>query len=101
VEAKSCLEVAASVVDGPRQDNYGHPIVNHRRIADFWTARLGDKLLPGVRIEPHEAAAMMRLVKEARLMHTPGHSDSLVDLAGYTRVEEMIHQAYKEEEPTA
>lgn len=97
-EPKTCLEIAAAVVDGPRQDNYGHPLANHRRIAAFWTTRLSDKLLPGEVIEPHEAAAMMRLVKEARLMHTPGHPDSLIDLCGYARAEEMIHEKYEDDQ---
>lgn len=85
-------ERAVELVNGDRQDMYGHPLPNHERIADFWTVRLGDKLKPGARIEPHEAAAMMRLVKEARLMHTPGHEDSLVDISGYVEVERMIHE---------
>lgn len=83
---------AIELVNGERMDAYGHPLPNHQRIADFWTVRLGDKLKPGARIEPHEAAAMMRLVKEARLMHTPGHPDSLIDLSGYVEVERMIHE---------
>lgn len=79
------------LVNGDRQADYGHPLDNHQRIADFWTVRLQDKLKPGVRLEPHEAAACMRFVKESRLMQTPGHPDSLIDLAGYAEVERMIH----------
>ena len=88
---------AAGLVNGDRQDNYGHPLKNHERIAAFWTTRLKDKLLPGEVIEPHEAAACMRLVKEARLMQTRGHEDSLVDLVGYTDCEWMIHEREAEE----
>lgn len=83
---------AVELVNGDRQAAYGHPLDNHQRIADFWTTRLRDKLLPGVRIDPHEVASMMRLVKESRLMQTPGHPDSLVDVAGYAEVERLIHQ---------
>ena len=83
---------AAGLVNGPRQADYGHPLPNHERIAAFWTTRLRDKLIPGEVIEPFEAAAMMRLVKEARLMQTRGHRDSLDDLAGYADVEWMIHE---------
>lgn len=86
------LEVALELVSGDRNRDYGHPLDNHQRIADFWTVRLRDKLVPGGRIEPHEAAAMMRLVKEARLMETPGHLDSLVDLGGYVSCEYEIHR---------
>lgn len=85
-------KLAHDVVRGQRQSDYGHPLDNHERIAAFWTARLRDKLLPGEVIEPHDAAALMRLVKEARLMETPGHLDSLVDICGYADVEALIHE---------
>lgn len=82
-------ERAAALVNGPRQAAYGHPYPNHERIAAFWNARLADKL--NAPLEPHEVAACMRLVKEARLMQTPGHRDSLDDIAGYADVEFLIH----------
>jgi len=85
-------QLAHGVVRGQRQADYGHPLDNHQRIADFWTVRLKDKLKPGETIEPHEAAALMRLVKEARLMNTPGHKDTLVDICGYADVEDLIHE---------
>lgn len=91
-------ERAFNLVRGARQSDYGHPLDNHLRIADFWTVRLRDKLKPGEQIEAHEAAAMMRLLKEARLMHTPGHEDSLDDLAGYTDVEFEIHRERRRRE---
>jgi len=91
VKKKMPSERAAALVNGDRQADYGHPLPNHQRIAAFWTTRLRDKLLPGEVIEPHEAAACVRLVKEARLMETRGHRDSLDDLAGYADVEAMIH----------
>lgn len=91
-------ERASALVNGPRQKAYGHPLPNHERIAAFWTVRLREKLKPGETIEPHEAAAMMRLVKEARLMETRGHRDSLDDIAGYADVEWLIHDAQAEPE---
>lgn len=87
-------EKAAELVNGDRQDDYGHPLQNHERIAAFWTVRLIDKLQPGEVVEPHEAASMMRLAKESRLMQTVGHYDSQVDIAGYADVENMIHEGY-------
>ena len=83
------------LVRADRQAEYGHPLDNHERIAAFWTVRLRDKLKDGERIEPHDAAACMRLVKEARLMQTPGHEDSLTDIAGYADVEHQIHEEGK------
>ena len=86
-ENRTPSQRAAGLVTGPRQDAYGHPLDNHERIAAFWTVRLRDKLKEGEVIEPHEAAACVRLVKEARLMQTPFHRDSLDDIAGYADVE--------------
>lgn len=88
---KTPSERASEIVTGPRREAYGHPLPNHKRIAAFWTVRLKDKLMPGVTIEPHDVTALMRLVKEARLMNTPGHDDSLLDIAGYADVEWIIH----------
>jgi hypothetical protein len=83
------LQTALDLVRGPRQHTYGHPLDNHERIARLWNARLHEKL--AVPLLPEDVTACMRLVKEARLIATPGHADSLVDLAGYADVEHEIH----------
>lgn len=88
-------ERAAQLVDDDRRDAYGHPLTNHERIAAFVTVRLADKLKSGCVVEPHDAAAIARLMKEARLMETQGHYDSIVDLAGYADVEHEIHEGYR------
>jgi len=79
------LEKANSLVNGARQEKYGHATVNHDRIARLWNARLEEKLM--VPLTPADVTALMRLVKEARLIESPGHEDSLVDIAGYAEVE--------------
>jgi hypothetical protein len=38
---------------------------------------------------------MQILVKISRLVETPGHYDSLVDIAGYARVANMIDEVMK------
>lgn len=83
------LERALALVRGDRQDAYGSPLDNHERIARFFNARLHEKLKEP--ITAGEVPALMRLVKEARLMQTPGHRDSLVDIAGYSQVEGDIY----------
>lgn len=90
----SILETALNLVRGARQASYGHPLDNHERIARFFTARLYEKLKDplGDPITSWEAAALVRLVKEARLIQTPGHKDSLTDIAGYADVEDEIHE---------
>jgi len=79
------LEEAASAVDGSRQENYGHPAEDFRRIATYWSNHLG-----GIAITPHDVALMMIMVKLSRLHNTPYHRDSLVDIAGYARCAEKI-----------
>ena len=96
---ESPCDRATYLVRQKRQSEYGHPLDNHQRIADFWTVRLRDKLRDGERLDPHEVDACMRLVKEARLMATPGHQDSLDDIAGYADVEDAIHAELQKRAP--
>lgn len=83
------LGLAAELVDGDRQAVYGDATTNHERIARLFNARLHEKLLQP--LTAADCAALMRLVKEARLIQTPGHLDSLVDIAAYAEVEARIH----------
>lgn len=60
--------------------NYGTPALNHLRIAQLWSAYLERK------IEPHEVAICMLLVKVSRLQETPSHTDSYIDAASYAAI---------------
>ena len=82
------LEEADGLVNGARSGAYGAPAVNHERIARLWNARLHEKLREP--LTPADVTSLMRLVKEARLIATPGHRDSLVDIAGYAEVEAQL-----------
>lgn len=75
-EAADMLEACAHVIRERGQD-YGRPGDNFQRIADLWSVYLG---MP---VSLQDVGILMALVKVARLMATPGHEDSLVDLAGY------------------
>jgi hypothetical protein len=63
---------------------YGDPRPNHIRIAALWSVVFAHP------VTPQQVAQCMRLVKESRLIETPGHRDSLVDLCGYADVEDVI-----------
>ena len=78
IKAQDILDEAGAI-RGSRGAIYGHPYVNHRRIADLWTAYLG---FP---ITPDQAAICMALVKVSRLAETPGHfgRDGYVDGVAY------------------
>lgn len=75
------LTEAMAAITGAREASYGDPDDAFTTIAQFWTAYL-DRY-----IEPHDVAAMMALLKLARVKHSEGrHRDSWVDLAGYAAV---------------
>lgn len=75
---------AVAKINDDRGSTYGHPAINFQRIADLWKVVLGHE------VTTLQVAQMMRLVKEARLVQTPGHVDTLVDIAGYARTSAMI-----------
>lgn len=81
----TCLDEAAKLVDGDRQEAYGHPAENFQRSVEAAKA-LGVDPLSG----PLHHALYMVLVKIARLVETPDHHDSIVDGPGYFRTYEKI-----------
>jgi hypothetical protein len=59
---------------------YGDPTANHIRIAQLWSAYLG------YRIEPHEVAICMALVKISRIAEQSTHRDSYADALSYLAI---------------
>lgn len=78
MKRKELLEEAAKITNGERQDHYGTPEDNFARIAALWNAYLGKPYLA-----VQDVAAMMILLKTARIAADPKHLDSWVDIAGY------------------
>lgn len=60
-----------------RGKSYGSMLENHQRIADIWSVVLEKK------VTPEQVALCMAGVKMARLIQSPDHEDSWLDLAGY------------------
>lgn len=89
-EPKSILAEAAEIVLGARRKAYGTPENNFGRIASLWNVYLDQKPDGRGTIGPQDVALMMILMKVARLMESPDHRDSLVDLAGYAATVEML-----------
>lgn len=79
---EQCLDTAKAAVIGARQDSYGGPEKNFGRIARLWTAYLKDHE-PSIELDETDVAAMMILLKVARILGDDGHMDSWVDIAGY------------------
>ena len=71
------LEGALSAVTGQRAHDYGTVEDNFKRIAGYWSIHLGHP------VSAHDVAAMMALLKIARIGNSPGLPDSWLDLAGY------------------
>ena len=86
----SILEEALKVSGENRQRDYGHPLVNHERIAAVWNVVLGPKLTAP--ITPEEVVWCMIGVKLAREVNTPKR-DNALDVAGYVNCLDLIQQA--------
>lgn len=83
---KEILAAAEKCVCGDREQDYGIPENSFRLIAEFWHTYLSAKCVAAgvhVQLEPEDVAAMMALLKIARLMSNPEHVDSWIDGAGY------------------
>lgn len=74
---ESVLERALDLINGDRAEVYGDALEMHRRIAAGWSEILG------VEVKPHEVALCMCWLKLARIVETPDHEDSFVDLSAY------------------
>ena len=71
------LDAARLVVMHDRNVDYDTPERNFEMIAAMWSAYLGQKFTP------HDVAALMILVKVARISTSPAKEDHWVDIAGY------------------
>ena len=73
------LSEAEKCVCGQREQDYGTPEDSFEMIGKLWTVYLDY----ATKIDAHDVAAMMALLKIARISENPQHMDSWVDLAGY------------------
>ena len=76
---EECLNQAKECVTKDRQNTYGSPENNFKRIAKLWDAYLD---LP-YKITAVDVAVMLALLKVARIGSGNSHADNWVDLAGY------------------
>lgn len=83
------LETAKRCVCGDREQDYGSPENNFRTIASMWNSYLyGAGLIENHTenwkgIMPEDVAAMLALLKVARIASGHAKADNWVDLAGY------------------
>lgn len=84
------LSAAEKCVCGDREQDYGSPENNFRTIAGMWStylsAALSDLFIQGqcaIMIESKDVAAMLALLKIARIASGHAKEDNWIDLAGY------------------
>jgi hypothetical protein len=87
-------QLFANVLDTlhTRGTAYGHPIENHKRIANLWSAYLG---FP---IQPNEVAICMSLVKISRQAEDARIVDNYTDAIGYMAIANTITEAMQDVE---
>jgi hypothetical protein len=75
-----------------RGSDYGHPIGNHKRIAELWSAYLGYP------IQANEVAVLMCLVKISRMAEDARVTDNYTDALGYIAIAKTITEAMQDED---
>ena len=71
------LDTAKNLVNGPRAEDYGDAYENHERVAQLWSTILGQD------VSVSQVYQCLTALKLARLIVTPTHQDSWIDIAGY------------------
>jgi hypothetical protein len=91
---KECLEQAIGLSSIERQKDYGDKVENHSNIARMWSAYLK------VKIEAHDVAILMTLLKIARTKLGAVSKDTYIDMAAYSAIagEIKFKEAMKESE---
>lgn len=77
------LDTAKQIVTQDRESQYGKPEDSFEIIATLWTAYLRGCGVDIDFLDPHDVAAMLALLKIARIATGKGKTDNWVDLAGY------------------
>lgn len=82
---RQLLEQAADLVDGERNADYGPPDGDFATTALMWQSYLrrtcGQR--GGIQLTGHDVAAMMIMLKLARIAWSPDKEDHWADIAGY------------------
>ena len=71
------LKKAELMINGPRAKDYGDAYKNHERIAKMWSVLLEKE------VTVPQVYQCMVATKLSRLIETPDHEDSWIDICGY------------------
>jgi hypothetical protein len=86
----SVLKEANKIIYGDREKTYGKPSKNLDTIAQMWNAYISAREVKVLNAK--DVAAMMILLKTARLANDPSHRDSIVDICGYAALIERCDE---------
>tara|TARA_R110000868_G_scaffold263967_5_gene522550 strand:+ start:2897 stop:3178 length:282 start_codon:yes stop_codon:yes gene_type:complete len=89
MQAAPFLDKVKEIVSGPREKEHWDKAAIHNRITTLWNLWLMQRPKQEY-LSAYDVAMMMLLVKIARLMQTPGHQDSHIDIAGYVAIMEEV-----------
>jgi hypothetical protein len=91
---ETVLHEAERIIYGDREQTYGHPSKNLETIAKMWNAYLFQDINEPAEgaLNAKDVAAMMILLKVARLANNQGHRDSVVDICGYAALIERCDE---------
>lgn len=91
------LEEALRITGGDRQNQYGPPDQDFRRVAGMMNALFADKLKEGAAFEPFNIAQLMILMKMSRQLHQRKR-DNWTDTAGYARCGQLCDEQAKKDQ---
>ena len=101
---KECKTLYGSVLEDASKAikenaTYGHPHANHYRIGKLWSTYLSVSSIDtlsdgGIRITSRDVVVMMILLKISRIIESPNHHDSWVDIAGYAALGDTMGDDY-------
>lgn len=80
---KDILDAALKCVNGDRDRSYGNPEDSFLTIARFWNVYLGARPSESPTLNSKDVAAMLALLKIARIAGGVYKADNWIDLAGY------------------
>lgn len=84
------LDEAKHLVNGPRAKDYGEAYDNHERVAKLWSSVLN------INVSVSQVYMCLLLLKVARLVVTPNHKDSWIDIAGYASLGGEVDEKRKQ-----
>lgn len=84
-ERERVLLEASSLIAGDRNSDYGEPYDDFATTAEFWTTYLQRIVARrgSLELKAHDVAALMMLLKTARITWTHNKKDHWLDAAGY------------------